>query len=132
MKNPEDTAKLFSELATRYKNRAGGYTRIVHAGRRFGDAASLSYIELVDNNKDLLMNRERLRAQKWINNKLRKSGQTLTPAEMLVAINARVDVQKGHEKIRDLKFKYTPIELLLRPEKPKRTGPTVKPLDDLD
>jgi large subunit ribosomal protein L17 len=40
--------KLFGEIATRYKARAGGYTRIVRVGNRAGDNAELAYIELVD------------------------------------------------------------------------------------
>ena len=42
------TAKVFDELATRYKERPGGYTRIVKLGTRRGDAASVSIIELVE------------------------------------------------------------------------------------
>jgi large subunit ribosomal protein L17 len=41
-------AKLFDELAARFKTRNGGYTRIVKAGLRRGDGAPVSIIELVD------------------------------------------------------------------------------------
>src|SRR5579871_5441013 len=40
--------KLFDELATRYANRSGGYTRIVKAGIRMSDASPMAIIELVD------------------------------------------------------------------------------------
>lgn len=41
-------AKLFDVLADRYKDRAGGYIRIVKAGIRASDAASMAVIEFVD------------------------------------------------------------------------------------
>ena len=40
--------KLFGPLAERFKARPGGYTRVVHVGRRVGDNAEMSVIELVD------------------------------------------------------------------------------------
>jgi large subunit ribosomal protein L17 len=40
--------KLFSTLADRYKSRAGGYTRVLRAGVRYGDAADMAVIELMD------------------------------------------------------------------------------------
>ena len=42
------TTKLFDALAARYKERRGGYTRVLKAGFRYGDAASMAVIELVD------------------------------------------------------------------------------------
>ena len=40
--------KLFTELAPRYKERAGGYVRILKCGHRPGDQAPMAYVELVD------------------------------------------------------------------------------------
>ena len=40
-------AKLFDDLAERYRERAGGYTRIVKIGRRVGDSAPISVVQLV-------------------------------------------------------------------------------------
>ncbi|MDR2343642.1 MAG: 50S ribosomal protein L17 [Spirochaetaceae bacterium] len=41
-------AKLFTDIGPRMKDRNGGYTRIVKLGRRYGDAAEIVLLELVD------------------------------------------------------------------------------------
>jgi large subunit ribosomal protein L17 len=45
-------AKLFDELAKRYAERQGGYTRVLKAGFRYGDAAAMAVVELVDRDPD--------------------------------------------------------------------------------
>jgi len=47
VKDGEVLTKLFDEIGPRYAERAGGYTRILKVGRRAGDNAPMSIIELV-------------------------------------------------------------------------------------
>ena len=46
------TEKVFSIFSERYKNRNGGYTRIIKIGNRFGDNAPTAIIELVDRDEN--------------------------------------------------------------------------------
>ncbi|MDI1278991.1 50S ribosomal protein L17 [Methylobacter sp.] len=48
LRDREVVTKLFNELGPRYKNRAGGYLRIMKCGFRPGDDAPMAYVELVD------------------------------------------------------------------------------------
>jgi large subunit ribosomal protein L17 len=48
LRDEDMVKKLFDTLAPRYKDRAGGYTRVLKAGFRYGDGAPRAVIELVD------------------------------------------------------------------------------------
>ncbi len=52
LQDKEMTAKLFDELAERYKDRPGGYVRVLKAGFRQGDNAPMAIVELVDRNPE--------------------------------------------------------------------------------
>lgn len=74
--------KLFDDIAPRYRERQGGYTRVVKLGRRHGDAAALSVVELVE--------RAGARAEEAGKKKPRrrdaaKSGQKAAPARRRAA-----------------------------------------------
>jgi large subunit ribosomal protein L17 len=48
LRDEKMAAKLFETIGPRYKDRNGGYTRVLKAGFRYGDSAPMAVIELVD------------------------------------------------------------------------------------
>ena len=52
IRDKDMVSKLFDNLATRYSDRKGGYTRVLKAGFRYGDSAPMAVIELVDRDEN--------------------------------------------------------------------------------
>lgn len=61
IRSKDVVAKLFNELAERFRDRQGGYTRVIKVGHRVGDAAPMSIIELV---KEEVKKKPKKRARK--------------------------------------------------------------------
>ena len=55
--------KLFETLAPRYKDRNGGYTRVIRAGFRYGDMAPMAVIEFVERNVEAKGAQDKLRSE---------------------------------------------------------------------
>ena len=53
LRDEDMVKKLFDMLAPRYKDRSGGYTRVLKAGFRYGDSAPRAVIELVDRDESV-------------------------------------------------------------------------------
>src|ERR1700688_1943417 len=64
MQSRDAVKKLFDEIAPRFKERNGGYTRVVKFGNRRGDAAMLSIIEFTGNEEQTKSKKPKKRARK--------------------------------------------------------------------
>ena len=58
LQNKDAVSTLFRDVAVKIANRPGGYTRILKTGNRHGDNASMCFIELVDYNENMLMEKQ--------------------------------------------------------------------------
>ena len=65
IRNVEQVKKLFDVLGPRYKERNGGYTRVLKAGFRFGDNAPMAVIELVDRDEEAKGKADRERMEEF-------------------------------------------------------------------
>ena len=75
LKNKYAVSELFREVASKVADRPGGYTRILKTGTRLGDAAEMCFIELVDYNENMLVEKE-AKAKKSRRSRRKKTTET--------------------------------------------------------
>src|SRR5580698_4589966 len=60
----QEVSQLFTNIAPRFKTRAGGYTRIIPYVQRAGDNAELAFLELTEKSREIITNQKRTKAEK--------------------------------------------------------------------
>ena len=89
LRSQEVVHRLFAEVAPRFKDRPGGYSRIVRIGQRLGDAAEMAYLELVDfsaeEQAEEKAERRRLRLRRRQEQEEQAEVEAATPAETAAA-----------------------------------------------
>ena len=89
LRSQEVVHRLFAEVAPRFKDRPGGYSRIVRIGQRLGDAAEMAYLELVDfsaeEQAEAKAERRRLRLRRRQEQEEQAEVEAATPAETAAA-----------------------------------------------
>ncbi len=84
LRNEEIVAKLFDTIAERYKERNGGYTRVLKAGFRYGDSAPMALIELVDRDENARGSKDRSRVEEETHNEEALSAEKIQKIRKIV------------------------------------------------
>jgi large subunit ribosomal protein L17 len=96
IRSKDVVAKLFNELAERFRDRQGGYTRVVKVGHRVGDAAPMSIIELV---KEEVKEKPKKRARKKAAKKAKEPKAKKKAEEKEPEVEAEVEAEAKEPEI---------------------------------
>ena len=96
IKDRDIVKKLFEDIAPRYKERNGGYTRIIHLGARKSDSAEMSVVELVDRKEKL----RRARSEQAVAAKNSGGDQKTKPARTGGGDSSRQQEGKWYDRLR--------------------------------
>ncbi len=105
LKNKYAVTELFREVATKVAERPGGYTRILKTGTRLGDAAEMCFIELVDYNENMLVEKD-AKAKKSRRSRRKKTSDT----ETTVKAETTKEVVEEVEEVKDEVVEVVEIE----------------------
>jgi large subunit ribosomal protein L17 len=97
-------SKLFGELAERYRNRAGGYTRIIKTGYRFGDNAPISILEFIPDEKKKEKATPKARAKTKAKDKAKAKVETAVETKTETKAKAKAKAKektKTKDKVKD-------------------------------
>ena len=97
IKDKEVVKELFNDIIPKVGDRPGGYTRVIKLGNRFGDAASMAVIELVDYNDIITAKAEEKKEEKEIKAKEKKKKEK-EAKEQEVMEEARIIEESSAEK----------------------------------
>ena len=92
--------ELFREIALKVATRPGGYTRILKTGTRIGDSAEMCFIELVDYNESMLIQKDD-KAKKSRRSRKKKTDETAPAAKAKETKKAVKEVKEKEENIEE-------------------------------
>lgn len=101
LKNKIAVNELFREVSQKVSTRPGGYTRILKTGTRLGDSAEMCFIELVDFNENMLVEKTDKSKSTSRRSRKKKTTEVAAPAAEKVSKKTKkevVDVKKVEEK----------------------------------